>query len=166
MIKNVKTYPGLWGFGIISVLWISGIIFSGQILFIDTIELGWGSETLSSIFPFAFLIILTLIACISKRNCMKAFFVSSYVFAAIPIVSTIPWFLYGAFEDNAILSAIFLALGAAFSQYLGMPVISVTNAVAYSDVLAFMILALSLVTSMVCYLTVKERDLSRPGIWC
>ena len=84
----------------------------------------------------------------------------------IPIVSTIPWFLYGVFEDNAILSAIFLALGAAFSQYLGMPVISVTNAVAYSDVLAFMILALSLVTSMVCYLTVKERDLSRPGIWC
>ena len=165
MIKNIKCYPGLWGFGIISVLWILGIIFSGQILFIDTIEFGWGSETLSSIFPFAFLIILTLIACISKRNCMKTFFVSSYVFAAIPIVSTLPWFFYGVFEDNAILSAIFLAF-AAFSQYLGMPVVSVTNAVAYSDVLAFIILLLSLLTSMVCYFTVKEKDLSRPGIWC
>ena len=166
MIKNIKNYPGVWGFGIISVLWILGIIFAGEILFIDTIELGCGSEILSSVFPFAFLMILTWIAYISKRNCMKTFFVSSYVFAAIPIVSTIPWFLYGVFEDNAILGAIILALGSVFAQFFGVPVVSVTNAVAYSDVLAFIILLLSLVTSMVCYLTVKERDLSRPGIWC
>ena len=162
MINNIKNYPGLWGFGIISVLWILGIIFAGEILFIDTIELGWSSTILSSVFPFAFLMILTWIAYISKRNCMKTFFVSSYVFAAIPIVSTIPWFLSVLFEDN---EAVFASMEF-FAILFGMPVISVTNAVAYSDVLAFIILVLSLVTSMVCYLTVKERDLSRPGIWC
>ena len=162
MIKNIKTYPGLWGYGIISVVWILGILFAGEIHFVHTMPIGFGSVTLSSVFPFVFLIILTLIAYISKRNCMKAFFIVSYIFAAIPIVSTIPWFLLVLFEDN---EAVFASM-AFFATLFGMPVISVTNAVAYSDVLAFMILALSLVTSMVCYLTVKERDLSRPGIWC
>jgi hypothetical protein len=162
MINNIKNYPGLWGFGIISVLWILGIIFAGEILFIDTIELGCGSEILSSVFPFAFLMILTWIAYISKRNCMKTFFVSSYVFAAIPIVSTIPGFLYGVFEDNAVLGPLLFALGAVHSVLFGMPVVAVTGAVAYSEELAFSVLVLSLIISVVCYLTVKEKVLDRP----
>ena len=57
MIKNIKKHEGLWGFGIISVLWVLGIIFAGELFFIDTIELGWSNTILSSVFPFAFLII-------------------------------------------------------------------------------------------------------------
>ena len=88
---------------------------------------------------------------------MKTFFVSSYVFAAIPIVSTIPWFLYGVFEDNAVLGPLLFALGAVHSVLFGMPVVAVTGAVAYSEELAFSVLVLSLLISIVCYLTVKEK---------
>lgn len=156
MIKNIKKHEGLWGLGIISVLWILGIIFAGELFFIDTIELGWSSTILSSVFPFAFLIILTLIAYISKRHCMKTFFKTSYVFAAISIVGAIPGFLHGVFEDNAVLGPLLFALWA-HSVLFGMPVVAVTGAVAYSEELAFSVLVLSLIISVVCYLTVKEK---------
>ena len=156
MIKNIKKHEGLWGLGIISVLWILGIIFAGELFFIDTIELGWSSTILSSVFPFAFLIILTLIAYISKRHCMKTFFKTSYVFAAISIVGAIPGFLHGVFEDNAVLGPLLFALWA-HSVLFGMPVVAVTGAVAYSEELAFSVLVLSLLISIVCYLTVKEK---------
>ena len=157
MIKNIKKHEGLWGFGIISVLWVLGIIFAGELFFIDTIELGWSSTILSSVFPFAFLIILTLIAYISKRHCMKTFFKTSYVFAAISIVGAISGFLHGVFEDNAVLGPLLFALGAVHSVLFGMPVVAVTGAVAYSEELAFSVLVLSLIISIVCYLTVKEK---------
>ena len=156
MIKNIKKHEGLWGLGIISVLWILGIIFAGELFFIDTIELGWSSTILSSVFPFAFLIILTLIAYISKRHCMKTFFKTSYVFAAISIVGAIPGVLHGVFEDNAVLGPLLFALWA-HSVLFGMPVVAVTGAVAYSEELAFSVLVLSLIISVVCYLTVKEK---------
>ena len=156
MIKNIKKHEGLWGLGIISVLWILGIIFAGELFFIDTIELGWSSTILSSVFPFAFLIILTLIAYISKRHCMKTFFKTSYVFAAISIIGAIPGFLHGVFEDNAVLGPLLFALWA-HSVLFGMPVVAVTGAVAYSEELAFSVLVLSLIISIVCYLTVKEK---------
>ncbi len=162
MINRIRMNEILWGFLIIGGLWISGIIFSGEILFIDTISIGPGSTVLSSIFPVAFLVVLVWIACISKRNGLDEFFKTSYILAAIPIVSTLPGFLSNIFVNDTVL----FALGTVFSMLFGMPVISVTNAVAYSDVLAFVVLVLSLVISMVCYLTVKEKDLSRPGIWC
>ena len=88
---------------------------------------------------------------------MKTFFLSSYVFAAISIVGTIPEFLYGAFEDNVVLDPLLFALGAVNSVLLGMPVAAVIRAVAYSKELAFSVLVLSLVISSVCYLTVKEK---------
>ena len=156
MIKNIKKHEGLWGLGIISVLWILGIIFAGELFFIDTIELGWSSTILSSVFPFAFLIILTLIAYISKRHCMKTFFKTSYVFAAISIIGAIPGFLHGVFEDNAVLGPLLFALWA-HSVLFGMPVVAVTGAVAYSEELAFSVLVLSLLISIVCYLIVKEK---------
>lgn len=157
MIKNIKKHEGLWGFGIISVLWVLGIIFAGELFFIDTIELGWSSTILSSVFPFTFLIILTLIAYISKRHCIKTFFKTSYVFAAISIIGAIPGFLHGVFEDNAVLGPLLFALGAVHSVLFGMPVVAVTGAVAYSEELAFSVLVLSLLISVVCYLTVKEK---------
>ncbi len=156
MINRIRWNEISWGFGIIGGLWISGIIFSGEILFIDTISIGSGSMILSSIFPFAFLTILIWIACVSKRNGLNEFFTTSYILAAIPIVSAIPWFLSGVFEDNAVL----FALGTAFSTLLGMPVVSVTEAVYWNDV-AFIILVLSLIISMICYLTVKEKNSDR-----
>ncbi len=165
MINRIKRNEILWGLGIISGLWVLGIIFAGELFFIDTIELGCGSVILSSIFPFAFLMILTWIAYISKRHCMKTFFITSYVFAAISIVGTIPGFLYGVFEDSVVLGPLLFALGAVNSVLFGMPVVAVTRAVAYSDEFAFIILVLSLVTSLVCYLTVKEKVQNRPGIW-
>lgn len=157
MIKNIKKHEALWGLGTISVLWILGVIFAGKLFFIDTIELDCGSVLLSSIFPFAFLIILTWIAYISKRHSMQTFFKTSYVFAAISIVGTIPEFLYGFFEDSVVLGPLLFALGAVNSVLLGMPVAAVIRAVAYSKELAFSVLVLSLLISIVCYLTVKEK---------
>ena len=152
MINRIRRNEILWGFGIISGLWILSIILAGEIHFVHTMSIGLGSQLLSGIFPFVFLIVLIWIACVSKRNVMKTFFTTSYIFAAIPILSTLPWFLSTFFEDNEVVFAGLIF----FSTIFGLPVVSVTNAVAYSDELAFIILVLSLIISMVCYLTVDE----------
>ena len=148
----------LWGFLIIGGLWISGIIFSGEILFIDTISIGPGSTVLSSIFPVAFLVVLVWIACISKRNGLDEFFKTSYILAAIPIVSTLPGFLSNIFVNDTVL----FALGTVFSMLFGMPVMSVVGAVAYWYGVAFIILVSSLIISMICYLTLKGNTSNRP----
>ena len=158
MINRIRRNEILWGFLIIGGLWILGIIFSGEILFIDTIELGWSSTVLSSIFPFAFLVALVWIACISKRNYLDEFFKTSYILAAIPIVSTLPGFLSNIFENDTVL----FALGTVFSMLFGMPVMSVVGAVAYWYGVAFIILVSSLIISMICYLTLKGKTSDRP----
>ncbi len=162
MINRIRRNEILWGILIIGGLWILGIIFSGEILFIDTISIGPGSTILSSIFPFAFLAVLIRIACISKRKGLDEFFKTSYILAAIPIVSTLPGFLSDIFKDDTVL----FALGTVFSMIFGMPVVSVTSAVAYWYGFAYIILVLSLIISMVCYMTIKEKISDRPGIWC
>lgn len=162
MINRIRMNEILWGFLIIGGLWISGIIFSGEILFIDTISIGPGSTVLSSIFPVAFLVVLVWIACISKRNGLDEFFKTSYILAAIPIVSAIPGFLYGFFEDSVVLGPLLFALGTVFSMLFGMPVMSVVGAVAYWYGVAFIILVSSLIISMICYLTLKGNTSDRP----
>ena len=152
MINRIRRNEISWGFGIISGLWILCVILAGEIHFVHTMSIGLGSEILSSIFPFAFLAVLIWIACVSKRHGLKAFFTTSYILAAIPIMSTLPWFLSVFFKDN---EAVFASMEF-FATLFGMPVISVTNAVAYWDELAFGIFALSLFVSLVCYLTVDE----------
>ena len=158
MINRIRMNEILWGFLIIGGLWISGIIFSGEILFIDTISIGPGSTVLSSIFPVAFLVVLVWIACISKRNGLDEFFKTSYILAAIPIVSTLPGFLSNIFVNDTVL----FALGTVFSMLFGMPVMSVVGAVAYWYGVAFIILVSSLIISMICYLTLKGNTSNRP----
>lgn len=178
MIKNIKKHEVLWGFGIISGLWALGIIFAGEIHFIDTIEFGFGSSFFSGIFPFAFSIVLTGIAYFSKRYGTQEFFKTSYIIASIPVVSIVIGYLITLFENNDVVFAIF-GLPLFVFMLVGIPVTSsmgsfylgdsfekiefITN---YSDCICLGIFALSLIISMVCYLTVKEKDLSRPGIWC
>ncbi|MBQ7115267.1 MAG: hypothetical protein IJN94_02490 [Clostridia bacterium] len=158
MINRIRRNEILWGFLIIGGLWILGIIFSGEILFIDTISIGPGSTVLSSIFPVAFLVVLVWIACISKRNGLDEFFKTSYILAAIPIVSTLPGFLSNIFVNDTVL----FALGTVFSMLFGMPVMSVVGAVAYWYGVAFIILVSSLIISMICYLTLKGNTSDRP----
>lgn len=158
MINRIRMNEILWGFLIIGGLWISGIIFSGEILFIDTISIGPGSTVLSSIFPVTFLVVLVWIACISKRNGLDEFFKTSYILAAIPIVSTLPGFLSNIFVNDTVL----FALGTVFSMLFGMPVMSVVGAVAYWYGVAFIILVSSLIISMICYLTLKGNTSDRP----
>lgn len=154
MINRIRRNEIIWGFGIISGLWILSIILAGEIHFVHSMSIGLGSVVLSSIFPFAFLLILIWVACVSKRQGMKAFFITSYILAAIPIVSTLPWFLSVLFEDN---EAVF-SLCIFFSTLFGIPVVSVINAVSYWDGFAWIIFVLSLIISMICYLTLKEKN--------
>lgn len=152
MINRIRRNEIIWGFGIISGLWILSIILAGEIHFVHSMSIGLGSVVLSSIFPFAFLAVLIWIACVSKRHGLKAFFTTSYILAAIPIISTLPWFLSVLFEDNYAVFALCMGV----STFFGLPVVSSVNAVAYWDELAFGIFALSLFVSLVCYLTVDE----------
>lgn len=168
----------LWGFGIFSVLWILGVLFAGEIHFIDTIELNCGNPVLSEIFPFVFSTILIGIACFSKRCGTKVFFKTSYIIASIPVVSIVIGYLITLFENNDVVFAIF-GLPQFVFMLVGIPVTSsmgsfhlgdsfekiafITN---YSDCICLGIFALSLIISMVCYLTIKEKISDRPGIWC
>lgn len=152
MINRIRRNEISWGFGIISGLWILCVILAGEIHFVHTMSIGIGSVLLSSIFPFGFLAVLIWIACVSKRQGLKAFFITSYILAAIPIISTLPWFLSVLFEDNYAVFALCMGVSTLF----GLPVVSSVNAVAYWDELAFGVLVLSLLVSLVCYLTVDE----------
>ena len=158
----------LWGFGIFSVLWILSVLFAGEIHFIDTIELNCGSPVLSEIFPFAFSTILVGIACFSKRCGAKVFFKTSYILATIPIVSNILLMLFAYIAEWNDVFSVVLGLPMFLFMLLGIPAMSAINAFAYdfSFYVAVGIFVLSLIISMVCYLTIKEKISDRPGIWC
>lgn len=158
----------LWGFGIFSVLWILGIIFAGKIHFIDTVELPCGNPILSGIFPFVFSTVLVGISCFSKRCGTNLFFKTSYILATIPIVSNVLLMLFAYITEwNDAFSLVF-GLPMLLFMLLGIPAMSAVNAFGYGSLffLAFGIFVLSLIISMVCYMTIKEKISDRPGIWC
>ena len=127
----------------------------------DTINIGGGIPILSKIFPFAFSAILIGIAYFSKRCGAKVFFKTSYIIAALPMVCMLlgSLLIWGTDLFNHI---VWLASALGYTGYFLMlfavPVTSAANA--FGDVslilLGFGIFVLSLIISMVCYLTVDE----------
>lgn len=159
------------GLGIFSVLWILGVIFSGEIYLADTINLGCGSPVLSKIFPFVFLAILIGVACFSKRYGAKVFFKTSYIIAALPMVcmllgSLLIWGMNLFNHIDWLASA--LGYPGFFLMLFAVPVTSAAYTFAEGSLffLGFVIFVSSLIISMVCYLTIKEKISDRPGIWC
>ena len=174
MIKKFsesKIRQFFWGFGIFSILWILGVVFAGEIYFTDIINIGGGNPILSKIFPFAFSAVLIGITCFSKRYGAKVFFKTSYILAAIPMVCMLLGLLliWVAEIFNGI-DWLASALGYTgyFLMLFAVPVTSAANAFGYGSLffLAFGIFVLSLIISMLCYLTIKEKISDRPGIWC
>ncbi len=158
----------LCGLGIFSMLWILGVLFAGEIHFIDTIELNCGNQILSSVFPFAFLVILIGIACFSKRCGAKVFFKTSYILAIIPIISNVLLMIFAYIAEWNDIFSVVLGLPMFLFMLIGIPAMSAINAFGYdfSFYVAIGIFVLSLIISMVCYLTIKEKISDRPGIWC
>lgn len=169
--RESKILQFLFGLGIFSALWILGVLFAGEIYLADTINLSCGSPVLSKIFPFAFSTILVGIACFSKRCGTKVFFKTSYIIAAIPMVCMLMGLLliWGSDLFNHI---DWLASALGYPGYFLMLFAVPVTSAAYTFVegslffLGFGIFVLSLIVSMVCYLTIKEKISDRPGIWC
>lgn len=155
------------GLGIFSALWILGVLFSGEIYLADTINIGGGNPVLSKIFPFVFSAILIGVACFSKRYGAKVFFKTSYIIAALPMVCMLLGLLliWGSDLFNNIdwLESVLGYTG----YFLMLFAVPVTSA-AYTFVdgplffLGFGIFVLSLIISLVCYLTIKEKNTDRP----
>ena len=142
------------------------MLFAGEIYLADTINLSCGSPVLSKIFPFVFLTILVGIACFSKRCGTKVFFKTSYILATIPIVSNILLMLFAYIAEWNDVFSVVLGLPMFLFMLIGIPAMSAINAFAYdfSFYVAIGIFVLSLIVSMVCYLTIKEKTLYRPII--
>ena len=172
MIKKFsesKILQFLCGFAIFSALWILGVLFAGEIYLADTINLSYDSPVLSKIFPFVFSAILIGVACFSKRYGAKVFFKTSYIIAALPMVCMLLGLLliWGSDLFNNI---DWLASALGYPGYFLMLFAVPVTSAAYTFVegslffLGFGIFFSSLIVSMVCYLTIKEKTLYRPII--
>ncbi len=150
------------GLGIFSVLWILGVVFSGEIYLADTINIGGGNPALSKIFPFVFSAILIGVACFSKKYGAKMFFKTSYILAALPMVCMLLGLLliWGTDLVNHI-DWLASALGYTgyFLMLFAVPVTSAANAFGEASLFfwGLGIFVLSLIISMVCYLRIKEK---------
>ena len=165
MIKKFsesKILQFLCGFAIFSALWILGVLFAGEIYLADTINLSCGSPVLSKIFPFVFSAILIGVACFSKRYGAKVFFKTSYIIAAIPMACMLLGLLliWGSDLFNHIdwLASV-LGYTGYFLMLFAVPVTSAAYTFVAGSLffLGFVIFVLSLIISMVCYLTIKEK---------
>lgn len=174
MIKKFsesKILQFVCGFAIFSALWVLGVLFAGEIYLADTINIGGGIPILSEIFPFAFSVILIGVACFSKRYGAKVFFKTSYIIAALPMVCMILGYLL-IWGTNLFNDIHWLASALGYTGYFLMLFAVPVTSAAYTFVegslffLGFIIFVLSLIISIVCYLTIKEKISDRPGIWC
>ena len=170
MIKKFsesKILQLLFGLGIFSILWILGVLFAGEFYLADTINLSCGSPVLSKIFPFVFSAILIGVACFSKRYGAKVFFKTSYIIAALPMVCMLlgSLLIWGSDLFNNIdwLESV-LGYPGYFLMLFAVPVTSAAYTFVAGSLffLGFGIFVLSLIVSMVCYLTIKEKISDRP----